>query len=127
MAAAQDVDRRGMFDKLIGPTDANYRGSEVLFAEELENSAAIAAGQNVIFQSDDDVGGTTKEFSGAGVNRLKKARIDDGAVEPFFREFLGSITRQLLHIAERKETDFPPAILRVVRDHLRLSDFQHLR
>src|SRR4051812_28571458 len=98
MALAQHIDRRGVLDKLVGPTDANQGRGEVLFAEQFENSAAIAAHQDVVFQGDDDIGRTAKEFSGACINRLEETRIDDGTIKALLREFLSSITSQRLHV-----------------------------
>ena len=46
---------RGMLDELIGPADSGHRGGNLLFAEQFQNAAAVAARQNVILERDHQV------------------------------------------------------------------------
>src|ERR1051325_4042725 len=100
-----------MLDKLIRPPNLNHWSSNSFLIQQLEHCAAIAAHQNVVFERYRQVGGASKEFGRAGIQRLDKASIDQRNIVTIGGKLLGSFLRQTHHISKREKGDFAAAII----------------
>ena len=67
-----------VFDKLVGPPDANDLSFDAGIIEMLNDAATESIVKDMILHRADDIGGSGEEFDGARIERLDPAGIDYG-------------------------------------------------
>ena len=118
MPLTQVVDGAGVFDEGIGPADADHRGGDTPVGERLQDDAAVAAHERVVFEGHDDVGGAAEELVCGDVEGFAESRIDEGAVPAFVFEAFDGLAGDGLHVAEGEEGGFALAVAGEVSEEL---------
>ena len=124
---AEIIHGGGVLDKLVRPADADHRRRDLLLAEQLQHAAAIAAGQNVVLQSDDQIRRAAKNSVVPASSGLVKRGLMSADVKtrraPSSPRPCGATANMLPR--PNSATLRPPFC--EIPDHFRFADFQQRR
>ena len=87
VVAAEVVDF-AVFDELVGPAYAEDGGVEFVLVEALEDGGAETAGEDVIFEGDEEFATVGVVGDAGGVYGLGEAGVEDGYAVAFLLEFV---------------------------------------
>jgi hypothetical protein len=95
----------GVFDELVGPTDARHRRGDVQFVERFQHSRAESAHEHVVFDGADNLGDAAVFVEHLGVERLGEPGVDEGDGETVGFEGSGGVLGEFLSRAVKYDGD----------------------
>ena len=110
---------RSVLDEFIRPSDANDGRVNVLRVQMLDDGAAEAVVEHVIFERADNFHAAREKLERPGVHRLDPARIDQGHGDAVFLELPGGFLRHFEHIPKAEDGDVTSVL-----DNLSLADVE---
>src|SRR4029079_3048009 len=108
-----------VFDKLVGPADANDWRVDHLGMEMFHHTAAEAVVKNMILNRAQHMKPSSEKFQRAGVDRLDPAGIDERNGKAQSLQLSSRVLRHFKHVAKTKYRD----VLTVLH-HLGFADFE---
>ncbi len=109
-------------DEFIRPPDSDDWSGDALSREVLDDGAAEAVVENVVFESADHIAAAGEEFDGRGVEWFDPAGVDHGGFDAVVvAEFIGGFEREIDHVPEADQCH-----LLAVSDHFGFADVEQL-
>ena len=76
-----------MLDELVRPANAHDRRRDAGIGQMVTHDTAVAASEHVILDGDDHLRGLREKSGGAGIDRFRKAGVDDRRVDVVGTQF----------------------------------------